>query len=711
MKKLILILILSLCLIGCSPSDTNDGNNDDNNDNNIVEKTDLEILQEVSSLISIPEEVDSDISLPTSYNYEDKVISISWESSDEEIISNDGKVSLQESTILINLTCTLTLNNEVYISYYDVLVDALSVEEIVENIFNTIELPTTISEDITLPRNTTYLEKRYGIVWTSNNTNAINDDGEIVRNTTDIKTTLTASIYYNRVEYTKDFEITILKFDETNMKNYLSNLDLSIIDNKLDLPKNIEIENINYSLLWESNKPEVISSNGKIGLCLEETTVNLTCTMSIDNVSISESFEILVPKTSESEILNLIDNIYTIPTLIHNDYYLPTNLKYGLVGSWQSSDETIISNTGTINKNTSIQDVSLTLTINIGDSTMTKTYETKVAYTPHFITNKIFNGTHQNTIVTNDGKVELNPESLEGYYESLEITSSEFNELVATWCATSSEKATCELFVSLKVNGSWSSYITYGEWGLGLKNGSTDQTNALIKLVDDEVKVLNNKYATAIKYKVVFKRASLSISSPALSLVTFALNLKDYTYDVDASLLKDKVLYDVPRLYQHDVPSIGNIICSATSSTMLLKYKGHDFSAFDTYEHNYIANLVKDYGNNIFGNWVYNCVGMSAFGETAYVKRFYSTNEFLYSIQEVGPMAASIKGTVKYINLTTNEAGQYTSSGHLLVVTGYEITDTSTYIYINDPNVRGVAIKVVLEDFLSFWRNVSYVIE
>ena len=87
--------------------------------------------------------------------------------------------------------------------------------------------------------------------------------------------------------------------------------------------------------------------------------------MSIDNVSISESFEILVPKTSESEILNLIDNIYTIPTLIHNDYYLPTNLKYGLVGSWQSSDETIISNTGTINKNTSIQDVSLTLTINI----------------------------------------------------------------------------------------------------------------------------------------------------------------------------------------------------------------------------------------------------------------------------------------------------------------------------------------------------------
>mgnify|MGYP003310476514 CR=1 FL=1 len=81
---------------------------------------------------------------------------------------------------------------------------------------------------------------------------------------------------------------------------------------------------------------------------------------------------------------------------------------------------------------------------------------------------------------------------------------------------------------------------------------------------------------------------------------------------------------------------------------MLLKFKGYNFTDKDPLEHQYLAGLFKDYGNNIFGNRVFNCVGMSAYGERAYVKRFFSTNEFLYSLQEVGPMAASIKGTVKY---------------------------------------------------------------
>ena len=102
---------------------------------------------------------------------------------------------------------------------------------------------------------------------------------------------------------------------------------------------------------------------------------------------------------------------------------------------------------------------------------------------------------------------------------------------------------------------------------------------------------------------------------------------------------------------------------------------------------------------------------MSAFNEFAYVKRFASTEEFLYSLQEVGPMAASIKGTVKYTKQDNGQAGSYTSAGHLLVVTGYEITDNGPFIYINDPNVNGVAIKQTLEDFLAVWRNVSYIVE
>ena len=74
-------------------------------------------------------------------------------------------------------------------------------------------------------------------------------------------------------------------------------------------------------------------------------------------------------------------------------------------------------------------------------------------------------------------------------------------------------------------------------------------------------------------------------------------------------------------------------------------------------------------------------------------------------------MAASIKGTVKYVKVATGESGSYTSGGHLLVVTGYEILDDQTYIYINDPAVKTVATRMTIEDFLTIWRNVSYIID
>ena len=109
--------------------------------------------------------------------------------------------------------------------------------------------------------------------------------------------------------------------------------------------------------------------------------------------------------------------------------------------------------------------------------------------------------------------------------------------------------------------------------------------------------------------------------------------------------------------------------------------------------------------HNIYGNWVYNTIGMSSFGETAYVKRFYSANEMIQCLATIGPIAASIKGT------TITNKKTYTTAGHLLVVTGYKIEDNQTTIYINDPNVPGVEVTMTLANFLAVYRMVSYVIE
>jgi hypothetical protein len=132
---------------------------------------------------------------------------------------------------------------------------------------------------------------------------------------------------------------------------------------------------------------------------------------------------------------------------------------------------------------------------------------------------------------------------------------------------------------------------------------------------------------------------------------------------------------------------------------MLLLYKGHQIDG--TYPHQNIAQLFMDYGNNIYGNWVYNTVGMSAFGEKSYVKRIYSFEELQYHLVNVGPVALSIKGST----------GRYTTNGHLLVVKGYDMSNGKRVVICNDPNLPEVTYEYDLNTFLSFTRNVIYVVE
>ena len=100
--------------------------------------------------------------------------------------------------------------------------------------------------------------------------------------------------------------------------------------------------------------------------------------------------------------------------------------------------------------------------------------------------------------------------------------------------------------------------------------------------------------------------------------------------------------WDLPKLYQHDVRSVGGVICSPTTTTMLLKYRGLDFSeqaktyknasSWGVYEHGYIASLAADPGHNspTYGNWTYNMAVAGAFGRKALVVRMYSWEELKY---------------------------------------------------------------------------------
>ena len=318
-----------------------------------------------------------------------------------------------------------------------------------------------------------------------------------------------------------------------------------------------------------------------------------------------------------------------------------------------------------------------------------------------------------------DEKIVVVDKDKEGVLISPVVETLGFKEIVGSWACITSPESTCELLVSVGVDGKMSKFFTYGEWGLGKENVYYNQDDEDVKMSVDEIILKDGKLGTSFQFKVVMKKEA------KLSIVCMMLNIPNYEYPVDAKGLPSIVWYDVPRLNQNMVPVIGHEMCSATTSAMLLKFKGFDFSeqaktyehasTWGEFEHAYVATLVADPGHHAptFGNWVYNTAAMGALGLDSYVKRTYSWEELKYHLATVGPVGASIKG----------DTGIYKTGGHLLVVVGYKEVGNNKYVLCNDPNINGrfgrdkygndmfVYVEYPLDVFMNFFRGVIYVVE
>lgn len=479
-----------------------------------------------------------------------------------------------------------------------------------------------------------------------------------------------------------------------------------------DITLPIAIEGVDIK--WKTTNTYLLTSEGKIvERYASNKKVSLIATYYFHNFSKEVTYNIVILGYTDDEKLQMEMDKISFPEMVSGNLDLKTNFNYGIVATYISSDPDCLTNEGIVTLQDKEVIVSMTVILKLGEKEMEKTFDLKLAkYEPDVKNHQIIEyakdfdiNTQENLSISNDRLV-LADDTVTATYYSKEINTLGFTSLVGSWSAISSVDATCELKISVKVDDVWSEYITYSPWGLGLQNASYDQNNGIIKLSTDEVMVLNNKKATGMKYSVTLNRTSLNVASPKLSLVSFALSIPDYSYYVDTKDLPKEVVYDVPKLYQGAVPVIGNSICSATSTTMLLKYHGFHFSSFDAeYEHRYIASIVRDYGNNIYGNWVYNTVTMGGYGLNSYVARMYSVDELIYHLAYVGPVALSVKGT-----MISNEK-TYTTAGHLIVAIGYKYIDDVLYIVCNDPNVENVYCEYSLSVINNTWRNITYVVE
>ena len=576
-------------------------------------------------------------------------------------------------------------------------------------------MPTESIVNIELP--TEY--KGVAISWKTSNANAISTTGVVTQQEYKANVTLTATLKYNDQTENVKFKVAVAKLsDEVILNNILDNyqFDGTISNLQLNLPYDFSTINSTVTSKWESLNKDYMSDLGKVLLSLdEETTVSMKLSLTLGETTVSRVYDVVIPAISYEELVEIALSNANIETVVTSkNVYLPTEFEYDLVGTWNSADTSVIDNNGLVNVKENIyKEVKMTLTLKTknGEEVKTMEYTFKVNNKTHLpiVHANEFNKNKMNNVELLDGRLVLKAGETYGEYESDILETISFNNCVPSWAAISSTTATVEFQIKARVNGTWSNYIAYssGGWGLGLQNKSYDKSETLVKLVTDEFMIQNSQAADAIQFKLILRRTTATGDSPKVSLCSFALKGTSYqapTYSLND--LPSYVKHDVPKLYQQVVPSIGNSICSPTSATMLLKYKGMDFSSNDSsYEHRYIANLAKDYGNNIFGNWVYNTVTMSAFGYNAYVARFYSVAELCHHLATVGPVACSMKGQM------TSDMKDYYTAGHLITIIGYEYNNGVLTLISNDPNVSQVECRYSESVFTATWRNISYIIE
>jgi len=494
----------------------------------------------------------------------------------------------------------------------------------------------------------------------------------------------------------------------------------SIVSSNLDLPTQIGL----VRLKWNSSNTNIISRTGELAYISNDEEIKLTCSFLIKTIDddYQEEKEYIVTATqwdAKGRFEYALNQI-NIPQTTCGDIDLISEFDYDVHGLWTSSDNEVISKIGNVTRQNEDKKITLKLELTCDGSNEKKevTYEVLVLkniivegemnFNRHILVNRArdIDVSQMTNLYFDevDQRIRIKDGYKEGTIESPIYNTLDFYRIVGSFSCITNTKATCELAYSIKVDGKWSKYLSYGEYGLGRNNLYYDQTDTNAMIDTDMVIPLHNKVGTAFKYRITMRRTSTDVASPALSLIASTIFMNNYVYKVDTSELPNSVDWEVPKLNQNIVPTIGNVICSATTTTMLLKYAGYDFSDKGyQYEHEYMAAMVADKGHNnpTYGNWSYNMMTAGAFGINAYVGKYYTWDEIRYHLANYGPLGISISGNF----------GRYTTGGHLIVLRGYRIENGETTVICNDPNIAEVYYEVTLETFLRCMGSVVYIME
>ena len=303
-------------------------------------------------------------------------------------------------------------------------------------------------------------------------------------------------------------------------------------------------------------------------------------------------------------------------------------------------------------------------------------------------------GTMENVEVTTEvgnGAIRLAEGQTEGTWTSQEIDVPAFEYMVASWSSDTPDGASVEIQARVYVDmyDQWSGWLSWGKWGTTIKRGSANTTEDLAKVDTDILTIRGSSGETSSRIQMrAVLRAKEGGESPVLRDVsTTSKNTLEgqaipVYHPADGVELPEKVLLDTPAYSQMRRDSaIGSVICSPTSMTMMLNDRDSSLDLFP--EEVALRNF--DFIYEGFGNWPYTTAIAGSFGYSA--SCHYGDLDFVRQELAAGRSvalsvryASSPSGSNPYLE---NGAANDTS-GHLIVIVGYETIDGVDYFISND---------------------------
>nr|WP_279325694.1 C39 family peptidase [Clostridium saudiense] len=249
--------------------------------------------------------------------------------------------------------------------------------------------------------------------------------------------------------------------------------------------------------------------------------------------------------------------------------------------------------------------------------------------------------------------------------------------------------------------------MSWGKWGTNIKRGSESSKCDEVRIDVDTLSINEGYSGKAIELKIIsyYDNKGFAADIREVAITYYKENnndLKNKKYELINKLIETPCISQMKR-----DEKIAHKICSPTSLTMLLNRLGENLKVED------VAYSCFDYNYNEFGNWTYNVAYAGSLGYKAYVE--YGGIDSL--IREISN-GNSIEVSVKYTNDINNKEYPYienaplTTSGHLIVVCGIEVSNNGKWVIVNDPagkDDESVRLKYKFEDFMKAWQRSNYI--